>query len=52
MEGSLSAAFFSGVESCPAGYLPIIASLSKIIQVAKINSSTVPALKMKQLQAK
>lgn len=50
VKGSLNAAFFfSGVKSCTSVCLPFNICISRIIQFAKMNSSTVPALKMKQL---
>lgn len=49
MNGSLNVALFSGGKFCTAVCLPFNACISKIIPIAKINSSSVPALKIKQL---
>lgn len=49
MKGSLGASLVSGVLFCTAVCLPFNACTSKIMQIAKINSSIVPALNIKQL---
>lgn len=49
MKRCLNAAFCSRVKSCTAVCLHFHAFISKIMQFAKISSSTVPALKIKVL---